>query len=408
MAVYDISYLNLSGLATGLGTFTYVLLESQENELANLQYVDSCIIVQEQLSAKLQEMYNTGRVIGDVYKNAFPNASAWPYVTYKGFEVLEDINPIARAISFNPIITSDIRDDWESFVSLNSTFDLLEAENLEVQLKNGSDNTWPINDGIFQRDNNGNSIYSLDASIYVPVWQITPLKENFRAVNFNLFSEPNRNVALTNVINDGFPTLTAFVWLVQDSSIGVDRPSSILFSPIKMNSGLRLIKGTTSVVFSWDDLLRNVLPSFVTGLDVVIRTEDNDVDPNNDWVYTLELSNGDVYVVGRGDYHDRRYESKKFSVVPSVGTFNHGSPKSIKYIIEMYPSKDLYDSYRTHAPIEALAIVVSMVIATSLIFLLYDYLFSKRVQVRHNLRTNNNCVLTSNSLISKRVIWSFN
>ena len=62
----------------------------------------------------------------------------------------------------------------------------------------------------------------------VPVWKITPIEGNSKAVMFNLHSEKNRQRALYDMLYYKVPALTAILQLVQDSDL---RPSWILFSP---------------------------------------------------------------------------------------------------------------------------------------------------------------------------------
>ncbi len=84
----------------------------------------------------------------------------------------------------------------------------------------------------------------------------------------------------------------ATLWLVHRllSSAG----KSILHKQIRLQT-------QTDNTFIWlnlnrDDLLSNVLPSYVEGLQMVIRT-DSDSNPDG-WQYTIELSKGNTIVLG--------------------------------------------------------------------------------------------------------------
>ena len=357
----------------------FVLLYDQETALAKKQYHDSCVIVQETITYRLNEMLHTGRLIAESYINMHMGRNMWPNATIRGFEMFDKAEVNARAVSFNPVVYDEDRASWERYAIEN--YDLLHASLYDDNLLLGVNNTWRLHDGIFETGNSpGSRKRSSRKTLYVPVWQIAPLHDNFRAINFDLFSETKRHLALEHVIDQGDATLTAFVHLVQDSSIGKDRPSSILFYPVKADFNPKRINGTTSVVFSWDDLLKNVLPSFVSGIQIVIRTSGGrHLTSRDHWTYTLELLKGNAVTLGRADSHDKTYNEDAFVVKTQFDPFNKYLESLVTYTIELYPSKELYDSYRTNAPIITCIITVSMVIGTSLIFIVYDFLYKKRI-----------------------------
>ena len=102
----------------------------------------------------------------------------------------------------------------------------------------------------------------------VPVWKIAPIQENSKAVMFNLHSDKNRHRALDDMLYYKVPDLTAILQLVQGYAL---RTSSILFSPVLKNFRKKLVVGSISIVFSWDDVLKKLLPSYLNGIVCVIR-----------------------------------------------------------------------------------------------------------------------------------------
>ena len=103
------------------------------------------------------------------------------------------------------------------------------------------------------------------------------------------------------------PTLTAILQLVQDS---VRRPSSILFFPVfddfESDYGNRTnnVVGSISIVFSWDTLLRKILPNYIKGMICVLRSSIGQE-------YSYSVSGKDVKFLGEGDQHDPRYNKYK-------------------------------------------------------------------------------------------------
>ena len=155
-----------------------------------------------------------------------------------------------------------------------------------------------------------------------PVWQIAPIEGNSKAVMFNLHSEKNRQCALDDMLYYKVPALKAIHQLVQDSDLS---PILILFSPVFNNFRKELVVGYISIVFSWDYVLKNLLPSYINGIVCVIRT-------NIGQSYTLLVNGDDVSIIGKGDLHDPLYDSMLYTVDGSVERL---------YIVEFQPQSCL-------------------------------------------------------------------
>jgi len=162
------------------------------------------------------------------------------------------------------------------------------------------------------------------------------------------------------------PALTDVVQLVQDSNI--KRPSTILFVPVNLLSSPSTIVGSTSVVFSWDSIILTILPTYVTGLIVVLKTSTT--------VFTYDIVNGAVQLTGAGDFHDTAYDS--YQRVATVSMPYATSASTITYTFYIYPSSDYQNLYMTTRPRDTAVEVVVVIVATAFIFLIYDYLVSAR------------------------------
>ena len=181
-------------------------------------------------------------------------------------------------------------------------------------------------------DNTGLAPGSRYNTTMVPVWKIAPIEGNSKAVMFNLHYEKNRQHALDDMLYYKVPALTAILQLVQDSDL---RPRSILFSPVFKNFRKQLVVGSISIVFSWDDALKKLLPSYLNGIVCVIQT-------NIGESYTF-LVNGDyVSVIGKGDLHDPLYDSMIYTVDGIVEGTKDGKigvvDNLITYQLEIYSS----------------------------------------------------------------------
>ena len=149
----------------------------------------------------------------------------------------------------------------------------------------------------------------------VPVCQIDPIEGNSKAFMFNLHYEKNRQRELDDMLYYKVPALTVILQLVQDSDL---RPSSILFSPVLNNFRKQLVVGSISIVFSWDDVLKKLLPSYINGIFCVIQK-------NIGQSYTFLVNGDDVSVIGKGDLHDPLYNSMIYTVDESVEGTEDGS-----------------------------------------------------------------------------------
>jgi hypothetical protein len=238
----------------------------------------------------------------------------------------------------------------------------------------------------------------------VPVYQIAPIESNAKAVMFNLHVEKARVRALDDMLYYKVPALTAVLQLVQDEK---ERPSSILFVPVFSRfqlpgePSMPAVKGSISVVFSWDTVLAKNLPEYIKGLICVL--ESTAVVNGESQVYSFEVSGGDVLYLGKGDKHDSAYDHMKVTVETSLFQFDPSLPYKMDEILgnvvtfkfNLYPSKTLEKVYLTSNPMWYSIGVACVLLTTSLTFVLYDYLV-----------TNNQNRLTRLALRSSSIVDS--
>ena len=131
-------------------------------------------------------------------------------------------------------------------------------------------------------------------------------------------------------------------------------------------------------MFSWDDVLKKLLTSYINGIVCVIRT-------NIGQSYTLFVNGDDISVIGKGDLHDPLYDSMIYTVDGSVEELEDGKlgvvENLITYRLEIYPSLKFETQYITNSPDIYTTIVAMTFLATSRIFLLYDL----SVKYKHNV-----------------------
>lgn len=358
---------------------TFYFARSAELKEFEHQYYDTVIKVDEQIKLGLQNKILAAKTLAKMYTSLFGPQNVWPNATMPDFnQRVESLLALSNsmALSFNPIINSSNRADFEAHAALYG--DMLQVS----QLVNNYTIYRRENDTVI--DDPGIEPDSIFPDVMVPVYQIYPSEENWRAIMFNLHSEENRQNALDDMLLHKVPTLTALLHLVQHPE-GM-RPSSILFYPIFSKFGSDDIVGSISIVFLWEELLRRVLPNYVEGLIAVLESSVSiNLDPINGLprqLWTYEIVGGDNVFFDEGDQHDNNFNRYEYEINTSVAFEGFSSLESvdnlITFKIRLYPSVRLRDHHISRRPVIYTIIMLFIFIFVSLVFLAYDYLHTRQ------------------------------
>lgn len=389
----------LVAAAATVATFTGTYISADETSNFELEYNASVSQVAEGFQHGIDTKHDIAKSFGatitsrygDAARRAEGRGPLWPNVTIPDFrELSEGMLRISggRALSFNPIVREGV-DRWH-----------WEAHAVENEWTLGKlDFPWDsgVSFGIYSRDTDGQVIYDPGYSpesppqfqdVMVPVWQITPIETNEKAVMFNLHSETNRREALDHMLEHKVPVLTAILQLVQDDDT---RPSSILFYPVfdtfkskqndlnknenderedfgSVNEEQKVV-GSISIVFSWDNLLKRLLPDYIKGMVCVLQSSTGQT-------VSYSISGDSVMFLGEGDKHDPTYGRYRRSVQAKL--LLEGTQKFITYQLHIFPSREFEAQYVTSRAAIYSAGVVLIFLFTSALFLTYDYLVEDR------------------------------
>jgi hypothetical protein len=363
----------LTAAALIVALLTYTYSRGAEMKVFKTQYQDSVVKVSEAISLDINNKLNTAMSFSAMYTSRYGPEDSWPNVTMPNFqEQARGQLAIADgiAISFNPIITNETKAGWEAHAV--ESVNILGEEKVIERVKNGI------------RPNMTQDIIEASESRYpdhmVPVWQIYPIKINWKAVMFDLHSEINRQRALDDMLEYQVPTITGLLHLVQHDEMD---PSSILFFPVfnylDKSEFFRRVEGSISIVFTWADILRSVLPGYIKGLIVVLESSVSDELDNQQFTYSI--SGGEVTLIGEGDRHDVYFDHYEHVVFANVAqdAENLGIVDYlIMYELRIYPSMVFQEQYLTKQPLIMTIVVMFIFILTSVIFLIYDYLVHNR------------------------------
>ncbi len=287
--------------------------------------------------------------------------------------------------------------------------------------------------------------------ILTPVLQINDMKSNAAVVMFNLHSKKRRAKAIDyaldcvkymtqmypndrtlidledesyHYVSSNCTSITEVVFLVQDPP--KTRPASIVCFPILANNnrvgdvnqttltaGMKPVPpeviGFVWAAENWDTLLSLSAYDKVTGIIAVLS--------NNIESHTFMYDNGVVRYIGLGDHHDSKYNSQRYWFGLNTGTdvFDPSMSTPLTYSITLYPTHEWVSLFVNDNPAITCGIAVGLVVFTSLIFVIYDYLINRNVNaqelimqtkrqfvryISHEIRTPLNVVLLGFQLLA--------
>ncbi len=261
----------------------------------------------------------------------------------------------------------------------------------------------------------GNSEYQ----ILTPVLQIGDMANNAAAVMFNLHSERRRAKAIDYTLDcvralekaneerftadvshnahfhqfvaSNCTSITEVVFLVQDPP--GTRPASLTLFPIlaydDSNKTLSIktdkktvpseVVGFVSAVHNWDTVLNIATNDKVTGIMAVLS---NGIDS-----HSFMFDNGVVKYLGKGDLHESDFDTQRyvFDVTHPNDGFSLLTSTPLTYTLTLYPTKVWIDLYSNSIPAIVCGVAVGLVVFTSIIFSLYDYLINRNVNEKENI-----------------------
>ena len=283
-------------------------------------------------------------------------------------------------------------------------------------------------------------------SYYAPVWQCSPVIPGL--VNYNLRSHPivgpeveasvaskdlviGKVLTMTNVggsdtaakaaaatrIYETDPLAYLLNPSVSESSSESDEPGprSNLYSPVFWDSSPSspnddVVVGLITGVVVWSDYLQGLLdyeptPSSFSGTTKVIAILENECGQQ----YSYQLIGQNVKYLGIGDLHDSRYNHLEvrndfntlLSTRASSESDNVGDDLEVQnddvclFSLRLYPTKDMYDSYRTWKPLIYTVGVVVTFLFTAAVFGGYDYLVERRQKLVLETAIKSSAVVSS-------------
>ena len=420
------------------GTFAYRVLTNQEQKLADAQYESISASALDAIVADLERKVLANQAVGAIYSNFFPDVEMWPNVTMPGFD---DIVSKIRAISSKSSLATGVSNmvlpaeqaQFEAYAA-----DYI-AENYPPRVGVTSDGVviWKIDPTSSAADprvhdttgvTDWGSEYDGILTPAINIESNEPPSFRYSLIMFNFHSDEVRGRSIDSIItcvaaaesdsdysNCGSATSRSAVSAIQAELYDEDDRFFSVLEPIFPARNKSTIVGFVGNALEWGAVLEDIVPSFVTGLDIVIEV--TAARGGNSFPgHTYKIVNGKARLVADGDVHDDKYSGyrrrRKFRDEGVLVNSN------AQYSVSIYPTATYFRYYQTNTPWVVTIVAVLLIAFTSLVFIVYDIvvqrdshyqrhvLAEKRKFVRyvsHEIRTPLNTVFLGLTFLEQRV-----
>jgi signal transduction histidine kinase len=123
-----------------------------------------------------------------------------------------------------------------------------------------------------------------------------------------------------------------------------------------------------------------MFPSSVTGIDAVFESETQTI--------TFRIEEGKARLIGEGALYNPKYKDFQRGIHladPELFKTDDGNNKEKYLTFSLTPSEEFFDTYETQGPITAVIVVVSSILATILVFFLYDFNVRREFNAKKDL-----------------------
>ncbi|KAL3919986.1 MAG: hypothetical protein SGILL_003481 [Bacillariaceae sp.] len=354
-------------VAVILAMLTYYYLDEGEQHLIESQYssmTERALDLTRSLATN--KLQHGTMVMAQVAAYSFPDASSWPYVWIDGYwDIVGNVLPTScyTGIHLAPIVQPDQSEEFETFAygKFAETF----GENTTMGAYSH------FGKGIWDNryhDTTGVSIHGSPYELLVPKLQHALVDSLYVMMNVHGFRRQGE--ALDAVINctkferPGNPeancqAVSAFNPPKMHSQAG---PFGFIATPIfPANDPDTLVGFIFGAVF-WNEVMEEIFPEDVTGIDCVFSTEDE--------FYTYTIIEGSGHWIGTGDLHDEKYDKFRMErLLLDPETMAQGSAV---YNTVCYPNDDFVAIYATQQPLYLALAAIFIIAFVSILFFTYD------------------------------------
>ena len=265
-------------------------------------------------------------------------------------------------------------------------------------------------DQIFRALESGPSFEPQDSGPYSPIWQATALDVIQMPIMYNQMSEPIKAKAIQNMLDTSMPVISEI--FIRDGAYykqyaGIPNvPSSTLYYPV-FDPTDQYIVGSVGIDLSWEGFATGVFPPNSQFVDIVVENS-----CGQNYTFHVDQVSNAFSFAGEGDLTDKSFHtdmirSTSFEEYESLVNFAGPVPQDqealdyCRYRFIVYPTEALEDLHVTSDPYIYAGIVAAVFVFTSLVFVLYDVIVTRRqAKVMASAKRTNDIV---SSLFPKNV-----
>lgn len=362
--------------AAVFGGLAYKITKDQEENTAIQTYQSIALSAVEEAQAIALRKIQGAESLATFWSFAFPEASQWPFVGFKGFSQLATNVALLSATSghgFMTIVRPDQVEEFEAHAKqLYQDYQYPEtAGQSEFGFGiYGMDPSRGYSDGRFH-DIYGNTTWGNKYDIMVPFLQHKNTFPDPSLLLMNLHQFELRGRLMESIIDcgkvaDPNTTVSPKCGAVTNFTEIFVRPgpSAVFFNPIFPMENPREVVGFIGTSINWEEVLTDIVPDIVDGLDCIIS---NGVES-----YSYVIHNGMPILRGEGDLHDPEYDGLGHST--TLSDTNTGAKASVTYTLTVYPTQVMFEEFQTNIPMIAAIGFAAVIFLCTCLFFSYDYL----------------------------------
>lgn len=179
-------------------------------------------------------------------------------------------------------------------------------------------------------------------------------------------------------------------------------PQRALTYPVfdSLDPRTRKVSGILSSAVMWKILFSRILPQRARGIMCVLSNNFNQT-------FTYRIDGAEARYVGQGDRHDEKYNHLVHSAnlndyVAAISSKATKSYTSVdlnnnfgRYYLRVYPSAETEAEFRDNRPIHHTIAVFGMILFSSTVFLLYDYVVKRRQKIVMDRAISSGAIVSS-------------
>jgi Adenylate and Guanylate cyclase catalytic domain len=333
----------------------------------------------------------------------------WPFVTFGNFQGRTAgtvAQTSAASIAFAPLVTSEQRNDWETYAATDfSPFSTAAGDVVGGDQQNVK--YYRVNrkadEGIYHFTSSGRAETEPDRDTSIPIWQMSPSYSNASSLVGKLFQLSSNPVRQQSIESMKIGRSTVMTDFLIDNTNGTDyavyaTPHSAFFSPlfdkvstILSGDGLAVapsanasVVGAIVIDVPWTRMLPTLEEADGNSqpLIAVVQSSCGGSGAVNTYSFQMASTRG-ILFLGNGDEHNPKVNGYS----PVVRSFNSSSLPSAQnafgscsFTIFIYPSQEFKEVYFTTRPDIFRVIVLVVFVSVICVFIFYDHI----VQVSQN------------------------